>query len=589
MPSRKKIVVEMPDGTRKTLTVEMPDEPKTADQKIREQRAPGFDNQTPEQAARAGFLEGAVEGGRGFVKEAVPGLAKGFLNIPAGILGLIQTAATSGVDLVSDPVGTLTRMAESAKDLPAHAQQALHETIQMAANDPEAFGKTVADVTGDTAAGIITGKAIPVAAKPIARKAGPAIEKVAQRVRFPMQISASGAVYSGNIPAAAGLMAAPEVAEYVGQKLTKYGNTIPVEAQLARGGARTGAIRQTRAPGTVVSSVPPTAAAGPRAQAEIARELGKALDDIKTPAQAGLKDLDSAIEAEKKRAGAIRTTARKTEASARKAEEAADLAKLNADQTAAAGAESTIASELDDALSGSPAREGLADVDSAIEAERKAAAGRRRTSERRESTARKAEEAADLSQTRSEAAAKAAEDQGLTPLERELLKRATSVTPVGRGPKVSVTPAATRAADVAEDIFDEVDLTDDITAQAAAPDLRSRAAERFGRNFVDEGATTPAGRGLPQELLDQAEELPEPPPGLDIPASRSRRSPLSSVDDRLTENDFDTLRQIVAENPGISTSEASQLLLEERAARSRMYRTQAGMDRGARDAFDLDE
>jgi hypothetical protein len=136
-------------------------------------------------------------------------------------------------------------------------------------------------------------------------------------------------------------------------------------------------------------------------------------------------------------------------------------------------------------------------------------------------------------------------------------------------------------------IGDEIDLT---AVSGGAPNVaRERAAERFGRNFVDEGATTPTGRGLPQELLDQAEELPEPPPSLDIPASRSRRSPLSSVDDRLTENDFDTLRQIVAENPGISTSEASQLLLEERAARSRMYRTRAGMDRGAQDAFDLDE
>jgi hypothetical protein len=295
-------------------------------------------------------------------------------------------------------------------------------------------------------------------------------------------------------------MAAPEVAEYVGKRLTQYGNTIPVEAQLARGGAATGAIRQTRAPGTVVSSVPPTAAAGPRAQAEIARELGKALDDIETPAQAGLKDLDKAIEAEKKRAGAIRMSARKTEAAARKAEEAADLSE-------------------------------------------------------------------------------ATKPSGYTAQEQDLLRRATSNRPASAAARSTVTEPMP--------IGDEIDLT---AVSGGAPNVaRERAAERFGRNFVDEGATTPTGRGLPQELLDQAEELPEPPPSLDIPASRSRRSPLSSVDDRLTENDFDTLRQIVAENPGISTSEASQLLLEERAARSRMYRTRAGMDRGAQDAFDLDE
>jgi len=509
----KTIVIETPDGARKTIRIEVPEEPKSADQQIRERRAPGFDAQTPAQAALAGLQEGAVEGAKGFAKEIVPGTVKAVQGIPGAIYDTVRMAISAGgegADLLTDPVGTLTRWRDAAGELPGKAKQALDDTIAMAANDPQKFGAAVADLTAETGVGFATAKAIPTAGKPVARRVGPAMASLGEKARFPLRISGGAAIASGNLPVGAALMATPEVLESGGKALTRWGNTGRVPTRLVTPGGTVVASKTAPAQMTVASEVVPTKAALPRFVTDVEKGLVGNIDDITDPARAGLEAVDEAIDAEKKRSGAIRIASGKREAAVRRAEEAADLSEVR-------------------------------------------------------------------------------KPVGLTPQEQELLNRATSVTPAGPG-NVRITPPAPRAASTLEEIGDEVDLTG---VSGGAPNVsRERAAERFGRNFVNEGVTTPEGRRLPQELLDVAEDVPELPPAgadLDIPSTRSRRSPLSAVDDRLTENDFDALRQIIAENPGISTSEASRFLLDERAARSQMYRNRAGLDRGAQTAFDLDE
>ena len=51
----------------------------------------------------------------------------------------------------------------------------------------------------------------------------------------------------------------------------------------------------------------------------------------------------------------------------------------------------------------------------------------------------------------------------------------------------------------------EIDLTDALAPEGPAPNVaRERAAERFGRNFIDEGSTTPAGGEVLPEGLPEA-------------------------------------------------------------------------------------
>lgn len=536
----KKIVIEMPDGTRKTVSVEMPDEAPaelSADQKIRAARPAGFDDLSPLEASYQGLREGMQEGAKGFAKEIVPAVGKGIANIPQGIFDVIKMAASAAGEsgeFFSDPAGTLSRWAESAKGLPAKAKQALDDTIALAANDPQAFGSAVADVTGDVGVGVAAAKALPMAVKPVAEKTGKLMQTVGTKGEWPIRMVGAHQLGSGN-PLGAVIMGAPEGLVAAGKKLEKYG----------RGGISSLDLPEQRF-----------------AQ-DIERSLSKKLDA--SPAREGLEDLDAAIAAEKKRAGAIRVAAAKSETAAKKTEDAADLAKTRADETATkAAAKKTEKETADEAarLKIEEKKKGLVAREPRI-TETVKAPGQSMSTTFGPSQAEK-----------------------LTPLEQELLKRATSVTPVGRGAKVTVTPAPSRAAAVVDDL-DEIDLTGDITPEAVAPDLRSRAAERFGRNYIDEGATTPEGRGLPQDLLDEAVEEAAPP-ALDIPPSTSRRS-VSAVDDRMSENDFDVLREILRENPDTPGVDAISRLLEERAARARMYRNRAGLDAGADLAFDLDE
>jgi hypothetical protein len=151
----------------------------------------------------------------------------------------------------------------------------------------------------------------------------------------------------------------------------------------------------------------------------------------------------------------------------------------------------------------------------------------------------------------------------LTPQEQALLDRATSVEPIRQGPRVTVTQPTLRPSAIStlEDVGDEIDLT---AASGGAPNIaKERAAERFGQNFVDEGVTTPEGRGLPQELLDET----APPETLNVRPSKSKAEQLGGM----TANDLDELTRLRAENPGLSLSELSDMLEEARAGRSSNY------------------
>lgn len=174
----------------------------------------------------------------------------------------------------------------------------------------------------------------------------------------------------------------------------------------------------------------------------------------------------------------------------------------------------------------------------------------------------------------------------------DTLARKQSEGPVrlGRPGPASALPEATgvvpEAAEALESAFPEVDLTE--ASGGGSTVARERAAERFGRNFVDEGATVPEGRGLPQELLEQA-ETPSAPvdaaPDLDIPTTKSK-NPLSELDNRITQNDLDQLMELLAS--GMSKEEAVAQMVQARRARSQAYYEQAKLDRQNRFVLERD-
>lgn len=181
----------------------------------------------------------------------------------------------------------------------------------------------------------------------------------------------------------------------------------------------------------------------------------------------------------------------------------------------------------------------LSEVDKAIAAEKKRGDARRSASAKREAELKAAEkiEKAKEGKVPSEPVIKEtvkapgqtmtttygeAPDSGLSPLEEELLKRATSVKPVGSTPKSTFTPA-------------------------------------------------PA--------VQAGEEA------LEIPRTQSR-NPLSAADDRLTTNDMDSLKQIIQDNPGITAEEATAELVRQRGQRSQVYRSDAGLSRLEQSALD---
>lgn len=201
------------------------------------------------EGALKGGMEGAIGGAKGFTKGIVPGAAHGVVNslmaIPALAKGLLGTAIGTK-NLITDPENTLREAAASIKGMPGKAADAINSALALAAKDPEAFGKAVGDVTGQTMVGIAGARALPLAPKPIARAAGSLMEQVGTKGAWPIRMMGAHQLGSGD-PFGLLTMAMPGGLKSGGQALQKFGG-----ADTAKGlpsGARAINVGEVKNPG----------------------------------------------------------------------------------------------------------------------------------------------------------------------------------------------------------------------------------------------------------------------------------------------------------------------------------------------------
>lgn len=169
-----------------------------------------------------GMGEGMVGGAKGFAKGLVPGVANAVVETVKSPVHLAQAVAGGGYRLYKDPLGTLRDSASAAAALPGKVKDTVTAGLDKAATDPEAFGSDVANMTAAAETGILAGRAIPLAPKPMARGVGRALEKAGTKGEWPMQVAASHQVLSGN-PAGLAVMAIPSGLRKVGRGLQKLG------------------------------------------------------------------------------------------------------------------------------------------------------------------------------------------------------------------------------------------------------------------------------------------------------------------------------------------------------------------------------
>ncbi len=436
--------------------------------------------------------------------------------------------------------------------------------MDVAAKDPEGFGKEVGKYTGIAETGVASAKLVPMLPKPIAEKVGTAAETFGKRASWPLRISGAHQIIGGNVLGGVGTMMAPEMIGSTGKAMRTWGEPPP----LNESGARTYDMPATKTPAapirvqarpapTVVSERVPiiggAAEESPRVQKVIAKEQAvkiKANEAVDAEQLKKLKEFQDAKAAEAK-----------------------------AQETATKDIETNLGKSLDSM--GNPAAEGLKDVDAAIADEAKQGAARRAASAQREAEL-KAQDTIDkakaglvkgepkitetvkapgstMTTTYVPEEAAAAPTSGadptgdLTPWEQEMLRRSGG-RPGGGGGVSGRTGKMVQPVDVAAS-------KSTVTQPLAAPESVS---------------TLPDTSALPTQ-----EEAPL------APASRSRRAQ-SSISG-MSANDMAEMQTILDEAGGhLTPEEIAQELIRRRAQRSSMYRSEARLSKLEQQALERD-
>lgn len=197
-----------------------------------------------EQAARAtpvtetptawsGFKEGAKAGLSGYIR--------GFVNSPL-------RAVTDTVSAIKNYTGGVVTDPTTGKvDItPRPAGGGLSDALHLASSNPSAFGESLGNATGQAIVGERAAHYTPLAMPPIAAKVGPVVSAVGQKGGWPIRMVGAHMLGSGN-PLGVPLIAAPEMLNAAGARLTEYG-----------AGGSPQAIRAFRGP-----TAPPTDASAP--------------------------------------------------------------------------------------------------------------------------------------------------------------------------------------------------------------------------------------------------------------------------------------------------------------------------------------
>lgn len=501
----------------------------------------------------SGFLSGAKEGAKGFVKGLLPGVGegvKGILTLPISILKEVISTAQGVGNFTDDPMGTLHGIYENLKNVPGEARDAVKAALDLAARDPQAFGKEVGKLTGNVETGIASARAVPLLPKPLASKVGAAAETFGKKASWPLRITGAHQIIGGNVLGGIATMSTPELMEKGGGALKQWGENVKVPTRLAKAGsvlntgkkASTGAIRMT--PEQLAFSD------------DVASNLDQSLKKVGSPAQDGLKAVDEAIAAEKQHAQGVRIASGKREASLQ-----AEAAKQAAEDAAAHEIE--LAKE--DLVKGKPRI-----------VETVKAPGQSMTT-----TYKQAEDPT----------------KGLTAMEQELLKRSTSSKPAlaGTADKLAPKVAApmTSAQPIRAQFLKSTEPQAPVTAPAGPPPRALMPSEEQGIQALDAvlGDRPPMGNGQgaplsADELAKARQRLggPKPEAPLNVPASRSNRG--DSAMSGISTNDMEALKQIIADNPGITAEQAAQELVLQRGQRQTMYRSGASLDRMEQSALD---
>lgn len=539
----------------------------------------------------SGFLHGGwqgikdaagaeLAGAKGFVKGIIPGVgegAMGMVTLPISILKEVIATTKGAGNLVDDPIGTLTEAWNNVKSIPGQARDAVKAALELAKNDPEEWGRQVGKITGNLGVGVAAAKAVPMLPKPLAEKVGTAAETFGKKASWPLRITGAHQIIGGNVLGGIATMTTPELLESGGTKVRQWGESGPVTTRLVKDGdviATAKKPSQSRA-----TRLSPDQQAGIRTS--IAKNLDTSLEKLGNPAADGLKDLDTAIAAEKKNAQGIRIASAKRETAMQALEEKADqthqAAKVKSETatdveqqrlldefqkrqaTATADISKSLGRSLDQA--GNPAAAGLEDLDAAIADESTAGAARRKASAQRE---------ADL---RAEAQIEEG-SKGLVPGPPKITK--TVKAPGQTMTTTMVEPEAAAGAGGGGSI--EYQALKSQYGQAVADNWLKRQGVR-PTAAEPTGAIESLGRDLPAAPPEQAPPL--------VPASKSSRAQ-SSVPG-ISAQDLEALKQILAENPQLTAEEAAQELVKQRGQRQVGYQDEARLGKLEQASLDRDQ
>jgi hypothetical protein len=195
----------------------------------------GFHQSLKDQAKAS--MAGGTDFGVGRLPATVVGLAEG---IPTGAVKgavemlklpytLLKGVVGGTASLLTDPEGTLTRLRDSAANLPAAAKQQLNDAIALYQNDPEQFAKAAGELGGAVAGGNVAGSALEGMAKPTLRLTGKGMQYAGEH---PFVARMSGGAMLGRgvlkgdpATAAAGVatMALPKFLTTTGKALRELG------------------------------------------------------------------------------------------------------------------------------------------------------------------------------------------------------------------------------------------------------------------------------------------------------------------------------------------------------------------------------
>ncbi len=489
--------------------------------------------------------QAALAGAKGFAKGIIPGVGegvKGTLLLPVALLKAVINTVGGAGNLIDDPQGTLASAWESVKGIPGQARDAVKAAMDVAAKDPEGFGKEVGKYTGIAETGVASAKLVPMLPKPIAEKVGTAAETFGKRASWPLRISGAHQIIGGNVLGGIGTMMAPEMIGSTGKAMRTWGEPPP----LNESGARTYDMPATKTPAapirvqarpapTVVSERVPiiggAAEESPRVQKVMAKEQAVKIKANEAVDAAQLKKLKEFQDAK--------------------------AAEAKAQETATKDIETNLGKSLDSM--GNPAAEGLKDVDAAIADEAKQGAQRRAASAQRE---------AELKAQATIDKAKAGLVKG-EPKITETVKAPGSTMTTTYAPEAAAPGAGTQSI--------EYQSLRQKYGQVAADNWLKQQAPPAAAPAEPVGSIEAVGEGLPTAPPEEAPVAP---------ASRSRRA--QSAASGISVNDMEALKQILADNPDLSAEEAAQELVKQRAQRSQMYRSDARLSKLEQQALERD-